>query len=1307
MTSANTLEIVLRYALLHCCKAEQWIEPTKECLEAGSTTVELCDLLLTFLFSTTRIADALIEEYLTISIIGRATLNSTNATLSANNNLQSDMDTSIKPLIEIDTFITQLLPFLESTTTSGNFEQSHHWTFLLRLLSYILAPLDSDRIIVDLQRGKENSLVEILIDVFKLLSHILATGLYHDWYIKATDSTNRISGSTNAPLAATMSFQNNENYNNNNTQPAFDSQFSFVSQTSIDLGDGGIDATLDIDNTQVQIEDDGIVMLDNNEGVETGGEARLKKDPSMADGKSDSQKSKAGRELSKTNSAVIENAVLAAQIMIMLIEKKDVKRIFELQHNLKRQLEQKTEEGIEGANDTTQHDNNNGSSNAFEPWIECQIKLDPKNPAIKACRSNEASQNSIIQRALTLVQKLTDRDIERRMAVHMKYHELEDEGTARAMPSAGVMGLLYHMVQIRPSLDDDYILDHLVKLQTIKGSFDESFFLEIWLTALGGLREASLNTSCQIPPMIEKENIISKGNTNQNCNSVVATNRLLWKSIVLVKLPDLLDKLQHLKRDKGIKLTGTDESYNAFESALMKLEAFTGLINACSIPACCTEYYAPDSTCSSLVDKMIAGEKGTENLEAEDDFMNMINEMDSTADDLNGPILKYLHALSNNDIFTNIVLVCHRHGFVRSEVVEELLQKRKVKEQNDSMDIDNDLGELTPVAAVDQNIDVRFKSIKEKLSSTALLELIHIGLVSPIHLRKIIDFILALLKEKSIANDFYSLSTICDVLAQCPCSVDLILQLYTPQELLSPLENICNNWDPNGYQTEMIDELTILTTEESKEKLSGGHLLYQKYGRIWNFVISVVKRFKLYRDLDKVFIDKSGLLYTYFAEGPTIYGIDILDDSMEVYIENWMSGLAAGDELSEDLLKSSSPQILLKIFPSIIQRAILLYSNKQMDNDTFVRIISYFQKPVLDFTLSGIFNILCEELLNGQSAIALLCLRQYIMGCNNENNNCSPLSRDISLHPVLGSLESLLEFKRQEAAFSTTENEEDIQLVKGMSELMQYIHTDNKLDKLTEDHSMMHVETVTTGVIPSTLFEKASTMFRYIVKSGRSLYMGDVDTDTNALWDDQAPTKMQVVSHCLDMTLFETALEIGGGHWFVNMIVDQVLEAGRSGGAARAAELGSCLITTPLLYSANRYNSCINLLRCLLQDVLPSSLHHCAEKNMSYFQGQTLGVFTSDCLVLMQNRDETVSKLGKLFFNDLYINNSNSHDNDESSHRTERKKSIAVVDEPQIVEGTRFTAWDGTVTKSAVWRGFIKGLMSNPMIEEVWPNAFI
>lgn len=142
-----------------------------------------------------------------------------------------------------------------------------------------------------------------------------------------------------------------------------------------------------------------------------------------------------------------------------------------------------------------------------------------------------------------------------------------------------------------------------------------------------------------------------------------------------------------------------------------------------------------------------------------------------------------------------------------------------------------------------QNIDARFEAITANLSFSALTEILHIGLVSPIHLRKIIDFVLNLLKQKSAANDFYALAKMCDALSECPCSVDLILQLYTPADLLSPLESICTLWNPADYQLEAEDESTTRRVEGGDE-LDGVQLLYSKFGNIWNFAVSVVKKFK-------------------------------------------------------------------------------------------------------------------------------------------------------------------------------------------------------------------------------------------------------------------------------------------------------------------------------------------------------------------------------------------------------------------------------------------------------------------------------
>jgi hypothetical protein len=53
----------------------------------------------------------------------------------------------------------------------------------------------------------------------------------------------------------------------------------------------------------------------------------------------------------------------------------------------------------------------------------------------------------------------------------------------------------------------------------------------LWFAALTGFREACLNTSCQGPPNSE-----SKAETEKSSNVIIATNRLLWRSLVLVKV---------------------------------------------------------------------------------------------------------------------------------------------------------------------------------------------------------------------------------------------------------------------------------------------------------------------------------------------------------------------------------------------------------------------------------------------------------------------------------------------------------------------------------------------------------------------------------------------------------------------------------------------------------------------------------------------------------------------------------------------------------------------------------------------------
>ncbi|KAG0178967.1 mediator complex subunit [Apophysomyces sp. BC1021] len=843
-----------------------------------------------------------------------------------------------------------------------------------------------------------------------------------------------------------------------------------------------------------------------------------------------------------------------------------------------------------------------------------------------------------------------------------------------------------------------------ILLTIAKGSFDESFYLELWFTALTGLREASLGTSCQGQPLNKSNQ--NEGQQEKGCNNIVATNRLLWRSLVLVKLPYLIQKLQERKQsmandtirwqEPSMQKDDEEDELNPMESALSELKAFTGLLNACSPPACCSDFYVPASMSSKLVDKIAFG-----NGDDDDDIMKLINDMGSS-EDLNTPeVTKAIRSISNENVFNNIVLVCERYGFVGKKMAKKLIKREEahgdVKAENDEfagildtdmLDIDGsesknwglnivDMGKMDDMELIEQSIEQQMAAIRSGITRAALDELLHITVVSLVNLRKIINFLIELLQEKAAISDTSSIARICDALNACPCVVDLITQLYPPSVLLQPLERVCNEWnlsdnmdldDRSGCENLVDDDM------------DGVRVAYGKFGRIWIFVIMVMNKFNLYRDVSSVFSAKDQFCYRFFTQGPLMYDSEeIVDAEVLELISQWQDALFGGDGLSDELLRSATPQMLLWAIPTLIQRTMLAYQTGHLDSGILLGVLSYFQETFLHFTLvPGIIMTICDTLLTQNSSVAIMCLEHFLV----DNQMPNVLVRLCGTY-VLRTLASLTEQKRQQRLANHDDERNDVPEEK-IARLRNCVKT---MLQMEEDQVL--TEMVTTGVNRNTLFQKAQEMFRYIVKSGRSMFMRDVDADPIALWD-QSKVPKGVLAHYLDMVMFQTALDVGGPHWFIGMIVDQVLEAGKSGGAVRAAELGSCLIATPLTSCATEHNHCFHLLRCLLQDIVPASLRRCATNNASFFQGQTLGVFISDCLVLMQGDEKikhahAVDDLGRQFFDSLVV--------DEQSERPQHQST--------------FAQWAEHVVKSAVWRGFIKGLMSNPLINEPWPNAFM
>ncbi|KAL0077897.1 hypothetical protein J3Q64DRAFT_1852157 [Phycomyces blakesleeanus] len=1291
--TAGAIEAVLRYAYVHGYSCEQWAEPTRQCFQRVDHKLdkELCDVLLNQIFCLIRVADPLLESYLTFATTGHKDLTSP---LLPGASLLDPIFISPKVLLQ------SLAQYVDSTAGRN----PRQWAYLLRLVSVLLAPLDAEKIvnsvhqqkIVDSDQPSQDDWFDVLATVFVMLSRLVAVGLEHESRDREPKPGPRL-------VRSAISFQRG------NTQPGDISTIWPSSSNYLSSQTSAYDPEATIDEDSF-----GHEALEEEKEQDIKSSAKRRR-TGAGDGIGAGARNGSGNEEDEDEEDEEEkiersNAIMASQIMIDLIEKKSAKRMFEVRQNQKRQ--------------------HGHESTSEEPWATCQEILTGPSLHSSSKKSGVGSlrQNPHVQKLLILIGRLTDRNLERMMAVHMKYHELEDEGTARAMPSAGLMGLLYHVVQIRPTLDDETIVDHLIKLQTIKGSFDESFYLELWFTALTGLREASFGTSCQTQSFESKLEKNTVDRKEKSCNNAIATNRLLWRSLVLVKLPHLIKMMQKKSEAKasrrpwkehkgGFKDDVVEKELNPLESSLLELKAFTGLLNACSPPACCSDFYAPSSQSSDLVDKL-----GRGSTEDEDDaLMTLIN---TISDDFNTPtVTKAIRSISTESIFLNMVHVCESYGFIRPHVVRILscsssaaggsgsatvsssVNKTECDTTTDLMDtdildMDSPLGNnnsnskthrnlmedpedcsMDSIEIIRQNIEARMESILIECSMTAVRELLEISIVSLVHLRRIIDFLIDLLQQKASLGDIETIAQICSAMNAYPCIVDLIIQLYSPLAFMGPFEELCNGWSPSDSGM-FIDE---------EEEVKSAKSLYNEFGTIWIFVSFVVDRFNLIRDLDRVFRVREGFCYQFFSQGPVVYGIDASVPDMEVWVSKWQNALFENDVTGE-LLREMTPQRLLAIGPTIIKRVMMSFEEDEMGVSLLPSVLDYLQEPYLHFTLGPILMLLCDELMSTQYRTALMCLDRLII----EGNLPELLVRQCG-GVILGSLESIA---GENQTYNNGENdaEENERKRARMNRIKTRVESIMEIED--SDARFPPTETVTTRVTRHSLFSKTQEMFRAIVKGGRSMFMRDMDADTHALWD-QSKGTTQMVAHYLDMVLFQTALEMGGPRWFISMIVQEVLEAGKSGGAVRAAELGSCLIAIPLSFSSHGHNGCVYLLQCLLQDILPSSLRQSAANNGSFFQGQTLGVFTSDCLVLMHGRplddklddtdDRMVRALGRIFLNSLGM----------EGHETSQPS------EADVMECGQFAEWTGDITKSAVWRGFIKGLMSNPSINDAWPDAFI
>ncbi|RUO95698.1 hypothetical protein BC936DRAFT_143419, partial [Jimgerdemannia flammicorona] len=517
----------------------------------------------------------------------------------------------------------------------------------------------------------------------------------------------------------------------------------------------------------------------------------------------------------------------------------------------------------------------------------------------------------------------------------------------------------------------------------------------------------------------------------------------------------------------------------------------------------------------------------------------------------------------------------------------------------------------------------------------------------------------------------------------------------------------------------------------------------------------------LYRNLPSLFRNHSGFCYRFFAQ---TLGDQGTTPEEERFMSRWLSALFGNDGISDDLIRSvhtiellsnaqfhvtspkhSPPKIIRPSDPHYLGPDPVREAG-QIEYETLQGGLDYFQEPFLSYVLvPGVVGWLSEEIVfSGYVAIFIVrgfrLVRYYVASLSLwpkvEHSNISQMIlRSIVLsdrfpdhmarivgRQILNALDAVDQLRHQE----------HIARRRSSSIMVDNDGTGSKppySDDLTEarDRIMRCMASTSTvvggGALAShhgertttsghaihgaaTLFYRTQAMFHNIAKSGRSKFMRDY------MWDEEAEGDWPTMQHFLDVDMCKMALEFGGARWFVSMIVEEVLEAGKSGGAIRAsilansfthpaAELGASLLTTPLIFSPCLHNLPANLLRTLLVDAIPLALNSTPPRVVSYFQGQILGVFVGHCLVFGNTEVAMVAE-SKTSDDEYGIK-----DTEDEEQQTLGGWFLENVDKAEIMtKSSVFSIWnDGNPERAVGWKGFVKGLKSHELLREQWVNV--
>ncbi|KAF9198946.1 mediator complex subunit [Haplosporangium sp. Z 27] len=219
---------------------------------------------------------------------------------------------------------------------------------------------------------------------------------------------------------------------------------------------------------------------------------------------------------------------------------------------------------------------------------------------------------------------------------------------------------------------------------------------------------------------------------------------------------------------------------------------------------------------------------------------------------------------------------------------------------------------------------------------------------------KLVNRIIQVCEDASSKNDVVTLSKLCQTLDDNPLVLDIIHLLRSPSALLIPLESFVNNLQQN-------EEDDIDTCNSNLEG----------FGIVLILIMTIIRRYDFGGCLDSILKDKYGFCYLWLHRtSATIPSTSItsINSDMQALMGRWITALFDSMGISDELIQTSKPQMLLEISPSIFEQSLAACQAGVIDATTLNSGLDYFLQPCLLFVLIGVVQYLCEEITFSSTA---------------------------------------------------------------------------------------------------------------------------------------------------------------------------------------------------------------------------------------------------------------------------------------------------------------------------------------------------